>query len=472
MHHHHHRGAQASSLATGGTSPPQGLLPPAAPDGAETSSTYQSHSSSRSRDLELERKRARDRRSQQAMRDRNKWTIQNLTQQVASLSAALDEQASTACRLGDRVKLLERENWQLRTAQTTPVPMTATTLTPQTTAGSPGGAATASSPPMDHQHHQPHQQPHFRATRLLSTTSEGPAQTSFYSDYLLSTRCHEPWELPPFNTPHSCIADEIVQGVVATERRNRHYSATESLPQPAPSPVLSRQGMASQHPESPPIPASVLANEASSTTTGIRGSLPHSQQQQGPPTPRPNPTALKPNLAALIHKDQQTDDEISNMVGGIVRSYTEIETLPKQVAVFYCMSILVKWLVSLDARTWENLPAWLRPLPCQLQIPHAAWVDRIPWPRARRYLVQHPEITLDAFASKYSSSLSVLWDYDHEHVLIRVDGGGGAAKTVLINPIFEQHIRQLKCWTVGETFRTHFQELAELIEMDRREWDR
>ncbi|KAM0517268.1 hypothetical protein ACHAPS_008235 [Verticillium nonalfalfae] len=37
-----------------------------------------------------------------------------------------------------------------------------------------------------------------------------------------------------------------------------------------------------------------------------------------------------------------TEDDISNVVADIVRSYPEIETLPKQVAVFWNMALLLK----------------------------------------------------------------------------------------------------------------------------------
>lgn len=67
------------------------------------------------RDLELQRKRARDRKSQQAMRDRNKYTIQSLSEQVACLSAALEERTQACDVLEAKLGFLETENAQLRT---------------------------------------------------------------------------------------------------------------------------------------------------------------------------------------------------------------------------------------------------------------------------------------------------------------------------------------------------------------------
>lgn len=33
----------------------------------------------------------------------------------------------------------------------------------------------------------------------------------------------------------------------------------------------------------------------------------------------------------------------------------------------------------MDKQSWDLMPEWLRPTPCQLITPHAAWIDRIPW---------------------------------------------------------------------------------------------
>ena len=67
------------------------------------------------RESELEKKRARDRRSQQAMRDRNRWTIQTLSEQVTALDAALRDRTRDLGTLEARVSYLEGENAQLRT---------------------------------------------------------------------------------------------------------------------------------------------------------------------------------------------------------------------------------------------------------------------------------------------------------------------------------------------------------------------
>lgn len=224
--------------------------------------TYSDHQSPAQKEIELQRKRARDRKSQQAMRDRNKWTVHSLSEQVAFLTRSLDERMRDISLLDARLGMLETENAQLRT-QNAALQLSMMGRT---------------EPPV----------PHLAKAR-------------------------EPWQIAPLNIAPSCIADEILQNAIKKTDTNS-------------------------------------------------GSF-----------------QLKPNLASLLYKDERTEDEISNVVGDIVRSYTEIETLPKQVAVFYVMAVLFKWTVLLDKPSYDLMPEWLRPMPVQLTVPHAAWVDRIPW---------------------------------------------------------------------------------------------
>jgi hypothetical protein len=86
-------------------------------------------------------------------------------------------------------------------------------------------------------------------------------------------------------------------------------------------------------------------------------------------------------------------------------------------------------------------------------------------PRVREYLVAHPGITLDDFAAVYSSSFCVSWPYDPSHILIRTPTGPDT-EDITINPVYEEHIRQLKYWTVAKPFRTRFPEISELMDQD------
>lgn len=88
----------------------------------------------------------------------------------------------------------------------------------------------------------------------------------------------------------------------------------------------------------------------------------------------------KPDLSALFDaRPCRKVDETSSIVGDIIRSYTEIDTLPKQIAVHYIMSSLLKWEMLRTPASFEAMPDWLRPEQAQLERPHPSWIDRIPW---------------------------------------------------------------------------------------------
>ena len=90
-------------------------------------------------------------------------------------------------------------------------------------------------------------------------------------------------------------------------------------------------------------------------------------------------------------------------------------------------------------------------------------------PAARDYLVAHPEITLDHFAAKYGSSLTIRWPYDPSMVVIVTPGVTPSAPNndgydYLVNPIFAHHIANLANWEVGDLFRAAFPEMARRID--------
>jgi hypothetical protein len=198
----------------------------------------------------------------------------------------------------------------------------------------------------------------------------------------------------------------------------------------------------------------------------------------------------QPDVSALLAHDRCTAHPgVSNVVSDILLAYHEIDTLPKKAACLYVMYKLLNWLIYRTKTTYDQMPLWLRPVPLQLQVQHSAWIDRIPWPSARIYLIQNPDISFDDFASCYSTSFDLSWPYDHAFVLIRLSQNKYSAPEAafndwfsmwheseveetmntddeVLNPVFEQHLRQLKNWTVADGFRRRFTELSTIIDSD------
>lgn len=199
------------------------------------------------KELELQRKRARDRKAQQAMRDRNKWTIHTLAEQVGMLSTALNQKASDLAALEAQISYVKAENIQLRTQ--------------------------------------------YAALQLRMAdrnNNDGDASTSRTSPSSTDSSPLPPWKLYPKNTPHSCLADQILLGFVDKIRAD--------------------------------------------------GALtPSWAGEKAPVFP------LKANLCSLLDETRRSEDAISDVVADVIRTYPEIvEGLPRQVAVFYLMSTFLK----------------------------------------------------------------------------------------------------------------------------------
>lgn len=80
----------------------------------------------------------------------------------------------------------------------------------------------------------------------------------------------------------------------------------------------------------------------------------------------------------------------------------------------------------------------------------------------------HPEITLDDWAATYSSSFEVSWPYHQSNVVIAMTNPNDPSMTdFTINPVYEEHLRHIHNWTVGDVFRKKFPEISKLIDEDR-----
>ena len=213
-------------------------------------------SSLAAREIELQRKRARDRKSQQAMRDRTKWTLSNLNEQVAFLTQMLDDRTCNVTLLNSRMRMLETDNAQLRTHNAA---LQLSLMGTQSRMGMPDDLAEVAS------------------TTIRPAANESSVMTAVE----LPETAKETWEIPPADGPPTCLSDQILQGFIASKVHQR----------------------------------------------SVDGALAF---------------AFKPNLCSLLEKDRRTSDAISDIVGDIVRSYFEIDTLPKQIAVFYIMCSLLK----------------------------------------------------------------------------------------------------------------------------------
>jgi hypothetical protein len=193
------------------------------------------------------RKRARDRKAQQAMRDRAKYTLQSLERQVVLLTQTLQQETNERVQMIARIQMLENENEQLKLLNA-PV----------------------------------HQDLHGNVSIMRGLVHS--------SDVLTNPVSPPPWKTLPSITAPTCTSDQILQAF-----------------------LRSRQPLSVTH----------------TPDTEVRRPLVYSK---------------KPSLCSMLLRETWNTDETSNIVGDIIRSYSEIDSLPKQVATHYVMSLFVKVL--------------------------------------------------------------------------------------------------------------------------------
>lgn len=174
------------------------------------------------------------------------------------------------------------------------------------------------------------------------------------------------------------------------------------------------------------------------------------QKLVGPPYPSVS-SLLNPEKGAYSHP-------VSKVFTDILRTFPDISSLPEQVAVLYTMFLLMRWQIFPTQENYDRLPEWLTPRPTQLLEAHPAWMDYIPWPRMRdRVSTTHQDYPFENWFIPFTRGLSVNWPYEATDCLLST----GDSDELLINPVFERHMRNLDNWSLGPLFAETYPNLVD-----------
>lgn len=151
---------------------------------------------------------------------------------------------------------------------------------------------------------------------------------------------------------------------------------------------------------------------------------------------------------------------ISKVATDLLRTFPDISTLPEQVGVLYIMYVVMRWQIYPTRDNYDRLPDWITPRPSQLFTPHPAWMDYVLWPRARdRMIAAHTLYPFENWFIPYTRTLSCNWPFSPtECILHRTD-----TDELVLNPVFEKHIRDLNNWSLGPAFAESFPALADAV---------
>jgi hypothetical protein len=119
------------------------------------------------------------------------------------------------------------------------------------------------------------------------------------------------------------------------------------------------------------------------------------------------------------------------------------------------MFLIMRWQISPTQENYDRLPDWVAPRASQLFTPHPAWIDHVPWPKMRDRLVRdyNPhDYLFDNFFIPFTTTLSLNWSYEPTDTLL----SSPENDDLMINPVFERHLRRLENWSLGPAFAKAF----------------
>ncbi|KAK2624322.1 hypothetical protein QTJ16_006272 [Diplocarpon rosae] len=184
----------------------------------------------------------------------------------------------------------------------------------------------------------------------------------------------------------------------------------------------------------------------------------HERQQQaaeGVSTPKLVGPAY-PSVSSLLNPAQAaTSHPLSKVFTDILATFPDLSTLPERIAVLYIMFLIMRWQILPTQENYDRLPEWATPRPSQLFTPHPAWIDHLPFPKMRDRLVRdyNPrDYLFDNFFVPFTTTLSVNWPYEPTDTLLSSVEG----EDLVINPVFERHLRRLDNWSLGPAFAQAF----------------
>ncbi|KAJ5668464.1 uncharacterized protein N7477_007034 [Penicillium maclennaniae] len=168
----------------------------------------------------------------------------------------------------------------------------------------------------------------------------------------------------------------------------------------------------------------------------------------------------QPFVQAFVQRDNMIGLHPTCRVLTDVLLKFEHVNLPEKIAFMFVMFRTMRWWqISPTEENYKRMPQWLRPTTIQITVPHAPWIDNIPWPQIRDLLIQHPDkYTYSSFADLYSPHVVVNWPFNPMGAVCETKHG------LVIHPNFEKHIRNLDNWTVSSRFKERLPEVTAIID--------
>ncbi|KAG6028882.1 hypothetical protein E4U40_000787 [Claviceps sp. LM458 group G5] len=447
---------------------------------------------------QLAKKRANDREAQRAIRERTKNQIDALERRIEQLTNLKPyEELQVAIRTKEAV---ERENADIKRRLASIVTMLQSIVgstgwgDSQTT--SPDGPSDPAMPQqLQNQRRQLRQGLRMGGEKLgldfllrpgqmvnkVRAASHGAQDTPQYrhvpmkhDDGVAINSSREPWTYPLATRLSECSGYDAPQ-----QASSPHYQQQESSPL---YPQRQQQQQQQQQPQdanqghqgaqnSLPFYALPIKNSESSCPldTILLHFLSERRQRIAEGLPMHEVIGPRyPSVSSLLNPANSIySHPLSKIFTDVLARFPDISRLPERIAVLYVMFLVMRWQISPTRENYERLPSWMTPRPSQIECPHPAWVDYVPFPvmrerLARIWMSKPGEYDLEQFFIPYTTTLRVSWPYEETDALLILPD----SDDVIINPVFERHMRNGDNWKLGASFARAFPELVDTFGLD------
>ncbi|KAI3398773.1 hypothetical protein diail_8640 [Diaporthe ilicicola] len=455
---------------------------------------------------QLAKKRANDREAQRAIRERTKMTIENLESRIRELTSQQPyQELQAALRAKEAV---EAENADIKRRLASVISMIQPLINPcaneqQAVLPSPGHSYLNVPGTADPAHStgqnnvstpssaaSPTQDPYATQWNSGASTGSGPvtAQAQAYKSQLNQQR-HDLAHGLEFGTERLGLdflldQSQRARGIHLTNGTAHECPAFRPHPQPTSSsqpnsPFPHSGGRGAEY-----VTASRSGGMDSNIDPALQGAIDPALSNYSTPIKNCPPTCpLDSLLLDFLHERRQRAAEglptqeiigprypsissllnpmkdshpLSKVFIDILQTFPDISMLPERVAVLYVMFLLMRWQIHPSQENYERLPEFMRPLPGQLYTPHPAWLDSLPFPAMRERLITDyapPEVfPFEHFFIPFTTTVSLNWPYEDTDTLLQ----SPESDELMINPVFERHLRRRENWTLGEAFARAF----------------
>ncbi|KIW19074.1 hypothetical protein PV08_03364 [Exophiala spinifera] len=127
----------------------------------------------------------------------------------------------------------------------------------------------------------------------------------------------------------------------------------------------------------------------------------------------------------------------------------------ERLAVMRAMHALIQFHTESTSQLFQRLPPWYMRRPSQ-SIAHSYAIDYYAWPGLReRFIFGEHNYCQNEFWRLFCKSLRILWPYEFRDCYTREVETG----LYKINPMFDQRLGDIKCWTMGPDIFQRYPEL-------------